>query len=149
MEPVLCLNCYKFFSPSPRHKSQSYCMKPPCRRAKKAAWKRTKMKTDPKFRQDQRLSNQKWAQNNPGYWTRYRKRHPEKAVKNRILQRVRNKRRSLKKEKCAGHAPALIAKVDALKSKNISMVGQFWLVPVIAKVDALKVNIVEIPAPYR
>jgi hypothetical protein len=124
-------------------------MKPPCRCAKKAAWKRTKMKTDPKFRQDQRLSNQKWAQNNPGYWSRYRKRHPEKAEKNRILQKIRNKRRNLKRQRCAGNDPVLIAKVDASKSKNISMVGQFWLVPMIAKVDALKVNIVEIPEPYR
>ncbi len=149
MEPVLCLNCYDFFPPSPRHKSQSYCMKLQCRRAKKAAWKRTKMKTDPKFRQDQRLSNQKWAQNNPSYWTRYRKRHPEKADKNRILQKIRNKRRRLEKEKYAGHDPPLIAKVDASKSKNINMVGQFWLVPVIAKVDALKVNIVEITNRYK
>jgi hypothetical protein len=124
-------------------------MKPACRRAKKAAWKRTKMKTDSKFRQDQRLSNQKWAQNVPGYWTRYRERNPEKAERNRILQRIRNQRRKLKKEKCAGHEPALIAKVDASKSKKISMVGQFWIVPVIAKVDALKVNIVEISPPYR
>jgi hypothetical protein len=29
------------------------------------------------------------------------------------------------------------------------VVGQFWLVPVIAKVDALKVNIFEIPSPYH
>jgi len=126
MEPVLCLNCYEFFPPSPRHKSQSYCMKPPCRRAKKATWKRTKMKTDPKFSQDQRLSNQKWAQNNPDYWRRYRKRNPDKAERNPILQRVRNKRRSLKKKKCAGHDPVLIAKVDALK-----------------------VNIIEISTPYK
>jgi hypothetical protein len=30
-------------------------MKPECRRAKKAVWKRTKMHTDANFRQDQRL----------------------------------------------------------------------------------------------
>ena len=69
MEPVICVNCCDFFQPSPRHKNQTYCMKPECRRAKKAAWKRTKMRTDAKFRQDQRLSNQKWAQNNRDYWT--------------------------------------------------------------------------------
>ena len=28
------------------------------------------------------------------------------------------------------------------------MVGRYWLVPLIAKVDALKVNIVEIPDRY-
>lgn len=142
METVLCLNCYDFFLPSPRHKSQTYCMKPECRRAKKAAWKRTKMKTDPQFSREQHLSNQKWVNNNPGYWTDYRKRKPEKAERNRILQRIRNQRR--RANKLAD--PPLIAKVDASKTNKFGLIGQFWLVPVIAKVDALKVNIVEITA---
>ena len=74
-------------------------MKPQCRRAKKAAWKRTKTRTDPKFRQDRQLSNKKWAQNNPDYWRQYRKRNPEKAERNRILQRIRNQRRRTKRKK--------------------------------------------------
>ncbi len=149
MEPVICVNCCDFFSPSARHKNQSYCMKPECRRAKKAAWKRTKMRTDAKFCQDQRLSNQKWAQNNRDYWTRYRQRNPHKANRNRILQRIRNKHRDASRSKCTGQNPGLIAKVDASTYQNFNMIGQFWLVPIIAKVDALKVNIVEVTAPYR
>lgn len=149
MEPVLCLNCYDLFPPSPRHKNQSYCMKPECRRAKRAAWKRTKMSTDAQFRKDQCLSNKKWAQNNPDYWTRYRQRNPEKVKRNRILQRIRNKRRAANKSMPFGRHPTLIAKVDASSCRNYNMIGQFWLVPIIAKVDALKVNIVEISKPYR
>ncbi len=126
MEPVVCVNCYGFFLPSPRHKNQCYCMKPPCRRAKKAAWKRHKMATDPDFKLDQKLSNQKWAQKNPGYWEGYRKRNPKKVQRNRTLQLVRNRRRA-KQGKTD-------RKVDA---------------PVIAKVDALKVNIFEISTPYH
>jgi hypothetical protein len=42
-------------------------MKPACRRAKKAAWKREKMRTDEQFRLDCKLSNQKWFKANPGY----------------------------------------------------------------------------------
>lgn len=148
MEPVFCVNCCNLFLPSPRHKNQSYCMKPECRRAKKAAWKRTKMRTDAKFHQDQRLSNQKWAQDNRDYWSRYRKRNPDKANRNRILQRIRNKRRAKNRSKSAGQDPALIAKVDASRYRNYNMIGQFWLVPIIAKVDALKVNIVEVTIPY-
>ena len=124
-------------------------MKPACRRAKKAAWKRHKMATDPDFKLDQKLSNQKWAQNNPGYWKDYRQRNPRKAQRNRTLQLVRNRRR-------AEHGSAerkvdfpSIAKVDASIANNFSFVGQFWLVPVIAKVDALKVNIFEISKPYH
>jgi RNase P protein component len=149
MEQVICVNCYDFFPPSPRHKNQSYCMKPECRRAKKAAWKRTQMRINANFCQDQRLSNQKWVQNNRDYWTRYRKRNPDKADRNRILQRIRNKRRAANRSKCAGQDPVMIAKVDASTCHNYNMIGQFWLVPIIAKVDALKVNIVEVPVPYR
>jgi len=79
MEPILCHNCFEFFPPSPRHKHQKYCMKPACRRAKKAAWKRLKMDTDPKFKKDQYLINKKWAQNHPGYWKAYRRRNPRKS----------------------------------------------------------------------
>jgi len=44
----------------------------------------------------------------------------------------------------------MIAKMDASKSSATSgktgFSGQFWLVPMIAKMDALKVNIYEITA---
>jgi hypothetical protein len=115
MEPVVCLNCYEFFPPSPRHKNQRYCMKPPCRRAKKAAWKRHKMATDPDFKLDQKLSNQKWAQNTPGYWKDYRERNPQKAERNRILQSVRNRRRAKQGKSDRKVDASVIAKVDALK----------------------------------
>jgi hypothetical protein len=41
----------------------------------------------------------------------------------------------------------LIAKVDTSIPSKIKVVGQFWMVPLIAKVDALKVNIYEISPP--
>jgi hypothetical protein len=115
-------------------------MKPACRRAKKAAWKRLKLKKDPDFKVDQKISNRKWSANHPGYWKAYRLKHPEKAERNRILQNLRNRKRS--------GAAALIAKVDASKPSKLHVVGRYWLVPLIAKVDALKVNIVEIPDRY-
>jgi hypothetical protein len=115
-------------------------MKPECRRARKAAWKRVKMKTDPDFKDNQRVCNKKWAASHPGYWKQYRLDHPEKAERNQILQAVRNRRRR--------GATAAIAKVDASKPNKFRIYGRYWLVPLIAKVDALKVNIVEIPGPY-
>jgi len=71
------------------------------------------MATDPDFKRDQKLSNKKWAQNNPGYWKEYRKRNPEKAVRNRILQAIRNRRRSNNRKKNTNTDIPLIAKVDA------------------------------------
>jgi hypothetical protein len=107
------------------------------------------MATDPDFKLDQKLSNKKWAQNNSGYWKKYRKRNPEKAERNRMLQTIRNRRRSNARNKNANADIPLIAKVDASISSNFKVVGQFWLIPVIAKVDALKVNIFEISSSYQ
>jgi hypothetical protein len=149
MEPILCVSCFEFFPPSPRHKNQSYCMKPKCQKARKANWKRTKMIIDPDFKEDQRLSTKKWLQNNPDYWKNYRNRHPEKTQRNRMLQHIRNRRQRQKSKTDESGNDFLIAKVDASKSKKINIIGQFWMVPVIAKVDALKVNIFEITKPYQ
>ena len=86
-----------------------------------------------------------------GYWKKYRKNNPEKTERNRILQRVRNQRRRQKSgAKTTGRVPRsvakvdaseLIAKVDALKSNNHQAFNEFWIVPVIAKVDVLKAHI--------
>ena len=149
MEEIQCWHCGDLFPKSPRHKEQYYCMKPECRRAKKAAWKRKKMKEDPEYRLNRKLSNKKWAEVNPGYWKEYRRRNPRKAERNRILQTIRNRRRPRRSETDARGDPSLIAKVDASISKKIKVVGQFYMVPMIAKVDALKVYIYEIPTPYQ
>jgi hypothetical protein len=124
-------------------------MKPKCRRAKKAAWKRKKMREDPEYRLNHKMSNKKWAEAHPGYWKVYRKSNPEKAERNRILQRIRNRRRSKKGAADAERDSSLIAKVDPSSPPKIKVAGEFFMVPVIAKVDALKVYIYEIPTPYQ
>lgn len=122
-------------------------MKPECRKAKKAAWKRKKMREDMEYRLNHKASNKKWAEANPGYWKGYRKRNPEKAERNRILQTIRNRKRRRKADTRGD--PPLIAKVDASTPNKIKVYGEFYMVPVIAKVDSLKVYIYEIPAPYQ
>ena len=149
MEEIQCWHCGGFFPPSPRHKKQYYCLKPDCRNARKAAWKRKKMREDPEYRLNQKTSNKVWFEAHPGYWKKYRDRNPEKAERNRILQTIRNRRRSKKGRADARGDPSLIAKVDTSIPKKIKVVGQFWMVPVIAKVDALKVHIYEIPTSYQ
>lgn len=147
MEKILCIYCGDFFDASPRHKTQTACKKVKCQRARKAAWQRHKLKTDPDYRFNQKVSQDKWMKANPGYWKAYRKRNPDKAERNRILQAVRNRRARYKD----GHdppTPSLIAKMDASKSDNFEVLGQFWMIPVIAKMDALKVNLLKIPICY-
>jgi hypothetical protein len=144
MDQMQCCHCGGFFPPSPRHKNQTYCMKPECRRVRRAAWQRHKMKTDPDYKLNQGLSQKQWARANPGYWKEYHRRNPDKAQRNRILQTIRN-RKARGQPLDAKMDPSLIAKMDASKSHNFEVLGQFWMVPVIAKMEALKVNILKIP----
>ena len=144
MDEIPCVHCGKFFIP--RNRNQNYCTKAGCQRARKAAWQRYKMKTDVDYRVQQQLSNEKWVNKTPGYWTRYRQQNPDKAQRNRALQHIRNRR-----NRQSDQHPAfpLIAKMDARKSYDFDLLGQFYLVPVIAKMDVSKVNIYIISKGYR
>jgi len=135
MEPILCVHCSVLFPP--RNRKQSYCIRPVCQRARKAAWERIKTKTDPDYKAQKRLSQKKWAQNHPGYWKNYRNNNPKKTERNRILQIIRNRRRA-RRQPCLENK---IAKSDARNSQYFEPLGRFWLVPMIAKMDATKVNI--------
>lgn len=147
MEKILCIYCGDLFEPSPRHKNQTACKKLGCQRAKKSAWQSYRMRTDPDYRFNQKLCWRQWSESHPGYWKEYRKNNPEKTERNRILQGIRN-RRARSKQKNDHPTLSLIAKMDASKSDNFEVLGQFWMVPVIAKMDALKVNILKIPVCY-
>ena len=84
MEQSPCVYCGDFFDPSPRHKNQTACKKAKCQRAKRAAWQRHKMKTDPVYRANQKSSQKQWARANPDYWREYREKNPEKVyIQNR------------------------------------------------------------------
>jgi hypothetical protein len=144
MDEIPCVHCGKFFIP--RNRSQNYCTEAGCQRARKAACQRYKMKIDVDYRTQQQLSNEKWVNKTPGYWTRYRQRNPDKAERNRILQHVRNRRN---RQTDQDPACPVIAKMDVRKSYDFDLLGQFYLVPVIAKMDVSKVNIYIISKGYR
>jgi hypothetical protein len=143
MEPMPCFHCAAMFIP--RNRKQYCCSRSECQRARKAAWQRIKTKTDPDFKTEKKLSQQKWAGNHPGYWKSYRKRNPEKAERNRMLQIIRNRRRS--NTKSPPDVP--IAKIDPSNMLGFRPIGQFWLVPLIAKMDATKVNIYTITDTWQ
>jgi hypothetical protein len=147
MEQILCVYCGDLFDASPRHKNQITCKKSECQRAKKADWQRRKMRTDPIYNAGQKISQKQWARANPGYWKQYRKNNPEKAERNRILQAIRN-RKARPLDSGEKMDSSLIAKMDASTFDNFQTLGQFWIVPLIAKMDALKVNIIRIPICY-
>ena len=134
MNSIPCLGCSVFFIP--RNKLQQYCSKPRCQKARKALWQRSKKKIYPEYRENQKLSQQKWLRENPDYWKNYRQKNPAKTDRNRLLQKIRNRRID---KKANIEKPTLIAKMDARKFNNIGLEGEFWLIPVIAKMDAAKI----------
>jgi len=157
MEEVSCCHCGGYFIPDPRQKSPRYCSKPVCQRARKAAWQRERVRNDPDYKANHKQCQKDWCTAHPDYWKEYRQKHPDQAKRNRDLQRVRNRKRNgrdIDRQTCSlpdrRVNASMIAKMDASKSRETSgntfSSGQFWLVPVIAKMDALKVNIYRITA---
>jgi hypothetical protein len=133
MDPIPCPCCDTFFVP--RNKLQTFCSKPDCQLARKALWQKQKLATDPEYKKDQHLAQQKWLSNNPDYWSNYRRENPEKADRNRSLQKIRN-------HKAQAPKTIGIAKMDPSKPNNHRLLGQYWLVPTIAKMDPVKIFIV-------
>ena len=132
MQEVSCAHCGAYFIPDPRQKNPRYCGKEACQRARKAAWQREKLRSDRDYRANQKQCQQDWCKANPGYWKKYRDAHPEQAERNRMLQQIRNRKRRL---------PAGGGQKCSLEGQAVKMDASM-----IAKMDALKVNIYEITA---
>lgn len=145
MFTIVCTHCKETVPANPRNKAQKFCGKPRCQRARKTAWEKRKITTDPAYRANRKESQITWTKKNPGYWKDYRKRKPQKAQRNRILQTVRNRRKTRPTPAIRQSLPnKKIAKMDALEVPVTKLSGTFWLVPKIAKMDALQVQIVDI-----
>ena len=67
MPEMPCCHCGKLFIVSSRNKNQQFCGEAECQKARKAAWQWHKMATDADYRFNQKLSQQQWVKNNPGY----------------------------------------------------------------------------------
>lgn len=142
---IKCEHCGEMVKANPRNKQQRYCGKKACQRARKTAWEKEKIKTDPDYRMNRKESAKKWADEHSDYWKAYRKRNPHSVQRNRLLQRVRNRRyKETKRQPTQEAADKNIAKMDASKHTHTRLSGTFWLVPNVAKMDALMVHIVDI-----
>lgn len=142
----VCLACGKEVLSSARAAGrQSYCGHADCQRARKAQWQRQRMAADADYRANQRRCIEEWRRERPGYWSAYRQSRPDKAERNRQLQLERNRRRRRRDEPAGGEG--VIAKVDASPANALKLLddGEYWLVPVIAKMDASRVRITAIP----
>jgi hypothetical protein len=124
--------------------TQQYCRDQKCQRARKRAWQKQKMATDPQYREKHVVAHKHWCKQYPlhRYQYQYRQNHPKYVEKNRERQKIRNQQR----RKWVESAPNdLIVKMDApptLKS------GTYLLTPYtmdaspkIVKMDTLLVQL--------
>jgi hypothetical protein len=138
-EKIRCAapDCKRLFIPNPRVKNQLYCGEKDCQRARRRKWQKEKLATDPDYKADQADRQREWRQLHPGYYKEYRQAHPANRQRNSLLQRYRNAR------------ARVIAKMDAFKPAPIKEPGVFYLLPLIAKMDASAQKIFLIPVAYN
>jgi hypothetical protein len=139
-----CKNCGRSFIPCPKVPNHKYCGEPKCKKEVRRLWKKKKFKTDKDYPQNQADYYNIWKEKNPDYWKKYRKNNPDYVKRNRELQRIRNKRRKNRSEKCNA-ASNNIAKETNLTTRDSIPSGYYKLIPLdsngIAKGDELMVKI--------
>ena len=133
MEEKRCAHCGCPLDLNPRVKNQRYCKKKECQRVRKRLWQKKKVATDPDYRANQQECNKAWREKNPDYWRNYRKNHPRYVQRNRLLQKVRRRKRD-----------SCVAKMDASETNSFVGTGTYWLIPEtgVAKMDAFACKVV-------
>jgi hypothetical protein len=136
---IRCAHCRRLVVPNPRVKTQRFCAKPDCQRARRAPWQREKMATDPDYQANQKDYQRAWQARHPEYWRQYRQNRPNYRERNRLLQHHRDQRRR----------PGVLAKMDALAAISFVKPGIYHLIPEVgehlAKMDALSMKCHLIP----
>lgn len=137
----ICTCCGKQKAANPKLKgNQRYCGDPECQKARKAAWQRQKMASDPAYRANQKECQKNWRNHRPlhQYQTQYRHNHSDYVERNRQTQRLRNRKRDQT-------SSDLIVKMDALTNINTNT---YLMTPIqktragkIVKMDALLVQL--------
>ena len=131
MKPFRCKHCHLCLPTNPHVKNQQYCGSIECQRARKNAWQRNKMATDPDYVDNQQRARQSWQKNNPDYWRTYRQKR--------------------QKPPPAASAPKPV-KMDAFRPICDDFSGKYLLFPVgsdgHAKMDALLVKIIKVIRCY-
>ena len=90
-----CHYCGKLIPRNPRIKNQKYCSAKECQQARMRTWKNRQYKKKSKYHKRSLASQKVWRSKYPAYKYQrdYRKTHPEYVIRNRDLQKERNKKR--------------------------------------------------------
>ncbi len=99
MKSKQCVNCGKTFKPAPQATKQTYCASPACQAQRRKTWQKTKLRTDPDYRENQAIAQKAWATRNQDYWRKYREsernyeiqphKGPESATKGHAIKSVK------------------------------------------------------------
>lgn len=94
LKPKHCLVCRKAFSPNYRTPTQNICSRVQCQKERKRRkWRRWATGHGKQRRDKLRL----WAQAYPHYWRHYRSNKAKAAYLEREIQRMRSKRKALRR----------------------------------------------------
>ena len=147
----ICKHCHELKPANIRLKGhQLYCDSLECQRARKAAWQKSKVATDPQYHTQQSEALRDWRKKKPldQYQKEYRQNHPEYVQRNRELQKVRNQKRSSRL------ACLKIVKMDAYQNPSSEKSTSYIMKPYkldasgkIVKMDALLVQLTDLQQP--
>ena len=112
----------------------------PAESFKEISLQKKKMDDDPHYRQNQKAANKEWLKKNPDYWKKYRKRNPDKAFKNQMMQQVRNLKRAKSKPTAVKvNFEELVAKMYLVNSAQPKCRISLWLLSTTAEIKPIKV----------
>jgi hypothetical protein len=132
-----CRYCQQVFQPSKFQRLQAVCSGAECQRKRRTEYHRSKIASDPEYREVCRDSPRKWRSRNPDYWKQYRQRNPTSVERNRQHQQTRDRKQRL----CnlANNTSALDLKRSAAQvwlvgpgaanlANNNSALAQIWVI---------------------
>ena len=92
---ITCRHCCKSVLRNPRLKNQKYCPERECQQSRMRTWKGSQYKNNRKYQERTQSGQKVWRSKYPAYQYQrdYRKTHPEYVMRNRDLQRERNRNR--------------------------------------------------------
>jgi hypothetical protein len=72
MSKLRCVNCSTLFTPAPQVPNQTYCSKPACQKTRRQQWQKSRLQSDPDYRDNQSRAQKAWSEKNPDYWRQHR-----------------------------------------------------------------------------
>ena len=144
-----CCHCQTLFTPAFRHPHQTCCGKIKCVLKGRSKLQKKKMEEDIHYRQNQKLSNEKWLEKNPKYWIKYRARNPDKVLKNRMMQQIRNQKRANNSPPSAKlNLDELVVKMHLVEPTKHKQQISFWLLSPTAEITPIKVILISKSVKY-